>query len=122
MSKPLLAVKRAFAFTTGVGVRNKPPIPPVGADIKEKMMDHAVAKRSGHDLANDRIMDDEGDAATGVITVTQHTFAEIENVFHVVEFETVLVDGETLAFAGGKISAPKFVAEKIAKGIWGSHE
>lgn len=117
VGKPLLAIKCAFAFATGVGVRNKPPVPPVGADIKEEMMDDAVAKRSGHDLANDRIMDDEGDAAAGVITVAQHTFAEIENVFHVVEFETVLVDGETLAFAGGKISAPKFVAEKIAKGI-----
>ena len=122
MSKPLLAVKRAFAFTTGVGVRNKPPIPPVGADIKEKMMDHAVAKRSSHDLADDWIMNNESDAATGVITVAQHAFAKIENIFYVIEFEAMLVDGETLAFAGGKISAPKFVAEKIAKGIWGSHE
>ena len=117
VGEPLLAIKRALTLATGVGVRDKTPVPPVGADIKEEMMDDAVAKRSGHDLANDRIMDDEGDAAAGVITVAQHTFAEIENVFHVVEFETVLVDGETLAFAGGKISAPKFVAEKIAKGI-----
>ena len=78
-------------------------------------MDDAVAKGCGDNLADDRIMDDESDAAARNITAADNAIAELSNIFHFVELETMFIDGLALAFAGDFVGAPEFFEEKIFK-------
>lgn len=111
----LLAKKYTLVFATGIRIDDEAAVPPVGAEIVEKMMDYTVTKRRSDDLPNDRIVDDESDAAAGLIIVMNHALAEGDDVFHVVELETVLVDSIALAFAGGFVGAPEFDGEKLTE-------
>lgn len=111
----LLAEEDAFVLATRIRIDDETAVPPVGAEIIEKMMDYAVAKRRSDDLANDRIVDDKSDTAAGLIMMMNHAFAEGDDVFHVVEFETMLVDSIALAFAGGFVGAPELDGEKFAE-------
>jgi len=109
----LLAEESAFADTARIRVDEEAAIPPVGANVVEKVMDDAIAERGGDDFADDGVVDDEGDAATGLVAALDDAVAEENQVFHIVELEAVFVDSFTLAFAGAIISVPKFAKEKI---------
>lgn len=109
----LLAEEGAFADAAGVRINDEAAVPPISADIIEEMVDDAVAEGCGDDFADDWVADDEGDAAAGLIAALDDTVAQVDEVFHVVEFETVLVDSFALAFAGAVISMPKFAEEEI---------
>lgn len=111
----LLAEKYTLVLATGIRIDDEAAVPPVGAEIVEKMMDYTVAKRRSDDLTNDRIVDDESDAAAGLIMMMNHTLAEGDDVLHVVEFETMLVDSIALALAGGFVGAPELDGEKFAE-------
>lgn len=89
----LLAVEGAFILAAGIGVGDKAAIPPIGADIEEEVVDDAVAKGGGDDFADDRVMNDEGDAAAGLVVMADEAVAEIDNIFHGVKFKLVLVNG-----------------------------
>ena len=99
----LLAVEGAFALAAGVGIGDEAAVPPVGADVEEEMMDDAVAEGGGDDFAGDGVLDDEGDAAAGMIITAEDAVAEVNEVFHIVKFKAVLVYGVFLAFAGGEV-------------------
>lgn len=109
----LLAEESAFADTARIGVDEEAAVPPVGANVVEKVMDDAIAERGGDDFADDGIVDDEGDAATGFVAALNNAVAEENQVFHIVELKAVFVDSLALAFAGAIISVPKFAKEKI---------
>lgn len=109
----LLAEESAFADTARIGVDEEAAVPPVGANVVEKVMDDAIAERGGDDFADDGVVDDKSDAATGFVAALDNTVAEENQVFHIVEFEAVFVDGFALAFTGAIISVPKFAKEKI---------
>ncbi len=111
----LLTKKYAFVLATGIRIDDEAAIPPVGAEIIEEMVNHAVAKWCSDDLTDDGIVDDESDAAAGLIMMMNHALAEGDDVFHVVELETVLVDSIALAFAGGFVGAPELDGEKFAE-------
>lgn len=111
----LLTKKYAFVLATGIRIDDEAAIPPVGAEIIEEMVNHAVAKWCSDDLTDDGIVDDESDAAAGLIMMMNHALAEGDDVFHVVELETVLVDSIALAFAGGFVGAPEFDGEKLTE-------
>lgn len=76
-------------------------------------MDDAVAKGRSDNLADNRVMDNESDAATRNIATADNAIAELGNIFHFVELETMFVDGLALAFAGDFVGAPEFFEEKI---------
>lgn len=109
----LLAEESTFADATRIGVDEKAAVPPVGTNIVKKVMDDAIAERGGDDFADDGVVDNESDAATGFVAALDDAVAEENQVFHIVEFEAVFVDGLALAFTGAIISVPKFAKEKI---------
>lgn len=109
----LLAEESTFADATRVRVDEEAAVPPVGANIVKKVMDDAVTKGSGDDFADDGIVNNEGDAATGFVAALNDAVAEENQVFHIVELEAVLVDSFALAFTGTIISVPKFAEEKV---------
>ena len=87
-------------------------VPPVGADVEEEMMDDAVAEGGGDDFAGDGVLNDEGDAAAGMIITAEDAVAEVNEVFHIVEFKAMFVYGVFLAFAGGEVGGPEFAQEE----------
>lgn len=64
----------AFVFATAVRIVDEMVVPPLISVIIDEMMDDAIAKRGGKNLADDWIMRDEGDAATGVIMTGENFF------------------------------------------------
>lgn len=119
VSEAFLAVKCAFADAAGIGISTKTAIPPFRADIEEEMMNHAVAKGGGDDFADDGVVNDEGDAAAGFVVMTDEAVAEINDVFHGIELELMLVNGRAFALARNIISDPKFTEEKFFKTVIG---
>lgn len=113
MSEAFLAVEGAFALATRIRIGNEAAIPPIGATVIKKMMNDAIAKRCGDDFADDGIVDNKSDAAARFIETTDDAIAEVDDVFHSVELETMLVDGVLFAFSGGFVSIPKFMKEKL---------
>lgn len=77
------------------------------------MVDDAIAKWSGDDFADHWVTDDEGDAAARFVAALDNAVAETDEIFHVVKFEAVFVDGFAFAFAGTIVGVPKFAKEKI---------
>lgn len=117
MGKTFLSIEGAFADATGVGIGAEATVPPLGADIKKKVVNDAVAERGGDDFTDDGVMDDKGDAATGFVVMADETVAEINNVFHGVEFELMLIDGLAFAFASDVVGNPKFMKKEFFKTI-----
>lgn len=117
MLETLLSEEDTLILAARIGIYDETAVPPVGAEIVEEVMDNAIAEGCCDDLANDGIVDDEGNAATGAIMMMNHALTERDDILHVVEFETVLVDGITLAFAGSFVSTPKFNGEEFAKAM-----
>ena len=113
MSETFLSVERSFADTTRIRVGAKMSIPPISADIIEKMVDDAITERGGNDFSGDGVMDDEGDAATGFIIMTNEAITKVDDVFHGAEFELMLIDGLAFALASGIIGNPKFMAKEF---------
>ncbi len=112
MSEALLTIEGTFALAARVGVGDETSIPPIGANIIEKMMNDAVTKRCGDNFTDDGVVNDKSDAATGLIKMTQNTITQVDDIFHGIEFEAVLVDSMFFAFSGGFVSVPEFVEEK----------
>lgn len=108
-SKAFLAVECAFALATRIGIRNEATIPPLGTAIIEKVVNDAVAKGCSNDFANDWIVDDKGDAAARFIKTAYDAVAEVDDIFHSIELETVFVDSMFFAFSGGFVGVPEFV-------------
>lgn len=115
IQKTLLAEEDALILATGIRVDDKAAVPPVGTDVVEEVVDDAVAKGRGDNLADNWIMDDESDAAARNVATADDAVAELSNIFHFVELETVFVDGLALAFAGDFVGAPEFFEKKVFK-------
>ena len=79
--KTFLPIERAFSDTARIRIGAKAAVPPFSASAKKEMMDNAVAKWGGNDFADDRIVNDESDAAAGFIITANETIAEINNIF-----------------------------------------
>ena len=109
VGKALLAVEDTFFFATGVRIDAKTAVPPFGTHVKEKMMNNAVTKWGGDNLASNWVMDDKSNATVGLIATTKDAVAQENNIFHIVEFEAVFVNGFAFAFAGGLIGAPELI-------------
>ncbi len=95
----LFGIQCAFTFATRIRVRNKTAVPPISANIVEKMMNDAIAKRCSDDFTNNWIAHDEGDAASGAIMTSGGGMTEVNNVSHSIEFETVFVNRMAFALA-----------------------
>ena len=108
MGEAFLAVERAFAFAAGVRVRDKTTVPPIGADIIEKMMHDAVAKGCGNDFANHWVAYDESHTAAGFVIAAHNAVAQVDSIFHGIELVAVFVHGMAFAFARSVIGYPKF--------------
>jgi len=93
VGETFLAIKRAFADATRVGVGAETAIPPFGTDVKQEVVDDAVAERGGDDFADDGVVDDESDTAAGLIIMTDEAVTEVNDIFHGIELELMLVDG-----------------------------
>lgn len=115
MGEALLTEEDAFAFAARIRILRKATIPPIGADIMEKMVDDAITKRCGDDFAGDWVVDDKGDTTAGLITAADNTVTEEKNIFYIVNFETMLIDGFAFAFASDFVSTPKFTKQKFGK-------
>lgn len=115
VGEALLAEENAFAFATRIRIFRKAAVPPISANIIEKMMNDAITKRCGDDFAGDGIVDDKSDAAARLITTTDDAVTEKENIFYVIDFETMLIDSFAFAFASDFISAPKLTKQKFGK-------
>ncbi len=76
-------------------------------------MDDAIAERGGDDFADNRVVNDEGDAAAGFVTAAKNAVAELGDIFHFVNFKTVFVESFAFAFAGEVVSAPELLQEEI---------
>lgn len=111
----LLTIEDTFALATGIRIRAESVVPPFGGEIIEEVMDDAITERGGDDFAGDGIVNDEGNAAARDIDATNDTVTKKADVFHIINFETVFVDGFTLAFAGDFVSAPKFTKQIFFK-------
>lgn len=121
LGEALLAEEDAFAEAAGVGVSDEAAVPPVGADIEEEVVNDAITEGRSDDLADDWIVDDESDAAARAVMAADDTIAQGDDIFHVVEFETMLVDGFAFALAGDFVGAPKLLEQEIAK-RWAAHD
>ena len=117
VGEAFLAVKCTFADAAGIGIGTKTAVPPLCADIEEEMMNYAVAKGSGDNFTDDRVVNDEGDAAAGLVVMTDEAVAEINDVFHGVKFKLVFVNGRAFTLARNIISDPKFTEEKFFKTV-----
>ncbi len=115
VGEALLAEENAFAFATRIRIFRKAAVPPISADIIEKMMNDAITKWCGDDFAGDGVVDDKSDAAARLITTADDTVAEEENIFYIVNFETMLIDSLAFAFAGNFVGAPKLTEQKFGK-------
>lgn len=109
----LLAEESAFADATRIGVDEEAAVPPVGTNIIEEVMDDAIAERGSDDFADDGVVDNEGDAAARFVAALDDTVAEENQVFHIVEFKAMLVDGFAFTLTSAIISVPKFAKEEI---------
>ena len=67
-----LSEEGTLRFAAGVGIIDEVSVPPISADIIDKMMDDAITERGGDDFADDGIADDEGDAAAGAISLPEN--------------------------------------------------
>ncbi len=112
-SEALLAIERAFALAARIGVGLEAAVPPLGADVVEEVVDDAIAEGRGDNLADDGVANDEGDPAAGFVVALDDAVAQGNNVFHVVEFETMLVDSFAFALARVSVGLPQLVEEKI---------
>lgn len=119
VSEAFLAIKCTLANAAGIGIGTKTAVPPLCANIEEKMMNHAVAKGSGDNFADDRVVDDEGDAAAGFVVMANEAVAEIDDVFHSIELELMFVDGRALTLACNIIGDPEFTEEEFFKTVVG---
>ncbi len=119
VSEAFLAVKCTLADAAGIRISTKTAVPPLCADIEEEMMNYAVAKGSGDNFADDRVVNDEGDAAAGLVVMTDEAVAEIDNIFHSVELKLVFINGRAFTLAGNIIGDPEFTEEKFFKTVIG---
>ena len=74
----LLAEEGAFADAAGIGVDNEAAVPPAGTNVIKEMVNDAIAERGGDDFTDDRVADDEGNAATGFVTALDNAIAKID--------------------------------------------
>lgn len=109
MCEALLTIERAFALAAGIRIGNETPVPPVRANIKEKMVYDAVAEGRGDDFANYGVANNEGDATARLIIAAHNTVAQVDSIFHGVELVAVFVDGMAFALARGIIGNPELV-------------
>lgn len=109
----MLTEEDAFVLAAGIRIDDKAAVPPISADIIEKMMDDAVAERCGDNLADDWVMDDESHTAARDVTTANNAVAELGDIRHVIELETMLVKSFALTFAGDLVGAPEFFEKKV---------
>ena len=83
-------------------------IPPIGANIKQKMMNNAIAEWRGNNFSRHGIMYNKGDATTRSIATVKYAFAEIKNIRHRIKLKAMLVNRALFAFSCGIVSSPKF--------------
>lgn len=76
MGETLLTVKNAFFDTTRVGVWTEATVPPGGIEVIEEVVDDAITKGRGDNLAGDGIVDDEGDASARFVYTANNTIAK----------------------------------------------
>ena len=115
MSETFLAIECTFAFATRIRIRNKTAIPPISADIIEKMVHYTVAKGSCYDFSNYWVAHDKSHTTTGFIIATHDTVAQVDGIFHGIKFVAMLVYGMTFTLTGSVIGYPEFVEEKSSE-------
>ncbi len=108
MGEAFLTIECAFALTARVRIGDKTTVPPIGADIIEKMMHDAVAKGCGNDFANHWVAYDESHTAAGFVIAAHNAVAQVDSIFHGIELVAVFVHGMAFAFARSVIGYPKF--------------
>lgn len=102
----LLGVERAFVDAARVGVGDKVAVPPVTAKVKKQVVDNAVAKGGGDDLADDGVADDKSHAAAGMVSAVDDMVAQETEIFDIAKFKTVFIDGVTFAATGVLVGDP----------------
>ena len=78
VKESFLAEEGAFADAAGIGVDNEAAVPPAGTNVIKEMVNDAIAERGGDDFTDDRVADDEGNAATGFVTALDNAIAKID--------------------------------------------
>ncbi len=115
VGEPFLAIECTFALAARVRVGNETTVPPVGADIIEEVVHHAITKGCGYDFADHGVTNNKSHATTRFVIATHNTIAQSNGVLHGIEFVTVFIHGMAFAFACGVISRPKFVQKKTSE-------
>lgn len=97
--RTLDGVEGAFFLAAAIRIRNEPTIPPTALHSIKKMMDNAVDKRRGEDLANHGVENDERNRRAGLVVISEYGFGEVENVLGPVDVVAVFIKGVELVLA-----------------------